>query len=93
MCTRPGARCKHHSHEGRDKTTVAGASRAPHRHRLHDGNKPLRDQALPSRGSIEALDDFLSQVDGISDEQEYAVIALKDDREAFLSAHGTNDLK
>src|SRR5262245_28238020 len=38
-----------------------------------------------SRYRIEALDELLGQVDGLSRDKKHTVIALKDDREALLS--------
>ena len=42
---------------------------------------------------IEAFDDFLGQVDGLSREKKHTVIALKDDREALLSPHILDDFE
>src|SRR5262245_431472 len=42
---------------------------------------------------IEAFDDFIGQVDGLSREQKHTVIALKDDREALLSPHSSDNFE
>src|SRR5919109_2972617 len=65
------------------------AKRSPplQRPAMEDLPQPRR---LPFR-RIEALDDLLGEVDGIGSEEEKAFIALEDDGEAFLSAHGADD--